>query len=101
VAAVVTGSRALGPAATGIAAVLPINLTSLTLVLHPRLGGPGTAATLAGALYAMPGLALALLTLHLLVVPLGAPAALSAALLTSLGWSAGLIAWRGRVIARS
>jgi hypothetical protein len=48
------------------------------------------------ALRAMPGFALALLTLHLTAVPLGVGAALAVALLPSLGWSVLLMVGRGR-----
>jgi hypothetical protein len=48
------------------------------------------------ALRAMPGFALALLTLHLAAVALGVSAALAVALLPSLLWSALLMLARGR-----
>ena len=91
VGAVVTGSRALGPALTGMAAVFPV---AFTLLVLPRLGGVAAAAIMASATRAMPGFALALLTLHLAAVPLGVPAALCVALLASLAWSAVLLLGR-------
>ena len=94
VAAVVTLSAALGPALTGVAAVFPVTFSSLGVIVHSRLGGRVAAATMAGAIRAMPGFALGLLVLHLLAVPTGAPVALLAALATTLAWSAGLILWR-------
>ncbi|HWK44994.1 MAG TPA: hypothetical protein VNT30_09750 [Stellaceae bacterium] len=100
VVAVVVGSRFLGPATIGMAAVFPINLTSLVLLIHPRLGGPATAATMVGALRAIPGLALALLALHWGAVPLGAPTAMVLALAICLLWSFGLLAWNARPLAR-
>jgi hypothetical protein len=96
VGGVVTGSRALGPALTGMATVFPVAFTSFSLLVLPRVGGAVAAAIMASALRAMPGFALALLTLHLAAVPLGVGAALAVALLPSLGWSAMLMLARER-----
>ncbi len=96
VGGVVTGSRALGPALTGMATVFPVAFTSFALLVLPRVGGAVAAAIMVSALRAMPGFALALLTLHLAAVPLGAGVALAVALLPSLAWSAMLMLRRGR-----
>lgn len=96
VGGVVTGSRALGPALTGMAAVIPVAFTSFAFLVLPRVGGVIAAAIMVSALRAMPGFALALLTLHLAVVPLGVVPALLVALLPSLAWSAMLMVGRGR-----
>ncbi|MDQ2105100.1 hypothetical protein [Azospirillum isscasi] len=96
VATVTTLSHSIGPAATGIAAVFPIALTSLTAILHPRLGGAVVAAAMRSALLTNPGLALALLTAHLLAEPAGRAVALSAALAVSLSWAGVLLMWRLR-----
>jgi hypothetical protein len=91
VGGVVTLSRALGPTLTGMATVIPIAFTSFAFLVLPRVGGAVAAAIMVSALRAMPGFALALLTLHLAAVPLGVPAALVVALLPSLAWSAMLL----------
>lgn len=96
VASVVTLSARLGPTLTGMAALFPVTFSSLALVVHPRLGGRIAAVTMASALRGMVGFVLGLLVLHALAVPLGAPAALVAALLTMLAWSGGLIVLRRR-----
>ncbi|MEJ0019158.1 MAG: hypothetical protein WDN25_21925 [Acetobacteraceae bacterium] len=100
VGTVVTGSRALGPELTGMAAVFPVAFTSFALLVLPRVGGAVAAAIMVSALRAMPGFGLALLTLHLAAVPLGVGLALAVALLPSLGWSlllmAGYRGWRLR-----
>jgi uncharacterized membrane protein (GlpM family) len=96
VGGVVTGSRALGPTLTGMAAVFPVAFTSFAFLVLPRAGGTVGAAIMVSALRAMPGFALALLTLHLAAVPLGVGAALAVALLPSLGWSVMLMVGRGR-----
>jgi uncharacterized membrane protein (GlpM family) len=95
VGAVVTGSRALGPELTGMATVFPVAFTSFAFLVLPRVGGAVAAAIMVSALRAMPGFALALLTLHLAAVPLGVGTALVVALLPSLGWSALLMLRRG------
>jgi hypothetical protein len=94
VATVVTLSARLGPSLTGVVALIPVSFSSFALVVHPRLGGRVAAAAMASALRGMVGFTLGLLVLHGLAVPLGAPAALIAALLTMLAWSGGLIVWR-------
>jgi uncharacterized membrane protein (GlpM family) len=96
VGGVVTGSRALGPALTGMATVFPVAFTSFALLVLPRVGGAVAAAIMVSALRAMPGFALALLTLHLAAVPLGVGAALAVAVVPSLAWSAMLMVGRGR-----
>jgi hypothetical protein len=84
VGAVVMAGAHVGPKLTGILAVFPIVLMSLTLILHPRIGGPATAAVIANTMWGLIGFGLCVLALHLAVVPLGAPAALVVALLVSL-----------------
>ena len=96
VGGVVTGSRALGPTLTGMATVFPVAFTSFAFLVLPRVGGAIGAAIMVSALRAMPGFALALLTLHLAAMPLGVWAALAVALLPSLGWSVMLMAGRKR-----
>jgi uncharacterized membrane protein (GlpM family) len=105
VGAVVTGSQALGPTLTGMAAVFPVATASFAALILLRLGGGPTAAIMASAVRAMPGFALSLLTLHLAAVPFGVVAALCIALLPSLAWSAmlmlGRALYRGRAVTSS
>jgi ABC-type transport system involved in multi-copper enzyme maturation permease subunit len=91
VAAVVLSGRWLGPTAAGIAALLPVVLTSLILILHPRAGGPATAAVLANSIPGMIGFTTGLATLHLTVVPLGSATALLLALGVCIIWNAALL----------
>jgi hypothetical protein len=93
VAGIVTASHAIGPRWTGFALVFPIGLASVVLVIHGRLGGHVTAATMANALRALPGLSLALLALNLLAL-VDIVLALCAALAVSLGYTLGVMAWR-------
>src|SRR5260370_944899 len=85
IALVVGLSARVGPTITGILAVFPIVLTSLMLILHPRIGGPATAAVEANSLLGLVGFALTCLTARLAVEPLGTAAGLSLALAGSIG----------------
>lgn len=95
-ATVVTSSRWLGPSLTGMAAVFPIALTGLALIVLPQLGGAGSAVLFASALRAMPGFALALFVLHLTADRLGTWLGLLTAILAQLAYSAVLLLahWR-------
>jgi hypothetical protein len=94
VATVVMASRLLGPTGTGLLAVFPIALSSLTVIIHQRLGGPACAALIASTIRGMPGFGLGLLTLHLAIGPLGLPLGLLAGLAASLAWAGGQMAVR-------
>jgi hypothetical protein len=85
VGAVVVAGANVGPKLAGILAVFPIVMLSLMLILHPRIGGAGTAAIIANTMWGLVGFGLCILTLHLAVVPLGAPLALSLALGVAVG----------------
>lgn len=100
VAAVLAVSTALGPSRTGVLAAYPLTLTSTFVILHRRVGGPAVARLASITVRGVFGFGLTLLTLHLLVQPLGAAVALASALLVSLTYSAGLLALQRRVAAR-
>ena len=85
VATVVGLSTRVGPQVTGILAVFPIVLSSLTLILQPRIGGKASAAVLANTISGLAGFSLCLITLHLAALPLGSPLALTLALAVSIG----------------
>ncbi len=95
VATVVVTSLRVGPQLTGMIAIFPIVLTSLPIILQPRIGGPATGAVLANTIAGLVGFAVALLTVHLTAVALGKWTALIIALLITLAWNLGLWAlWR-------
>jgi uncharacterized membrane protein (GlpM family) len=96
VGTVVSVSRAIGPSATGIATVFPINISSMAIVVDLRLGQGVSAATVASAMRAMTGTTFAYLVLHTLVLPVGKWPALLVWLLTCMVWSGGLLVWRAR-----
>jgi hypothetical protein len=95
VAIVVSLSRWVGPFVSGTIALFPVALTSMTLILHPRIGGPATAAVIANGGWGMMGFGVAIAALHLAALPLGSAAALCLALATSVVWNLGLW-WLGR-----
>lgn len=95
VGAVVILSFRIGPSGSGVLAVFPVIYMSIMVTLHPRVGGPATAAVLANAIPGLAGFGGALLTLHLTAVPLGSALALIVALGVSVAWNAALYAtWR-------
>ena len=94
VTSVVAISTHVGPTVTGMLAVFPIVLSSLMLILQPRIGGRASAAVLANTIPGLGGFSLSLLALHLAAVPLGAPLALTLALAVSIG--ANLSIWAAR-----
>lgn len=96
VSIVVAASSMLGPDATGIAAVFPISLISLIVIVRPRIGGVASSQLAASALRAMLGFGIMLLALHLAIQPWGTAAALILALLVSTCWSVGLLLLRRR-----
>jgi hypothetical protein len=91
VGVVIATGRLLGPGAAGIAAVVPIVMTSLAVILHPRLGGAATASVFAHSLPGLVGFGLAIAVLHLAIVPLGTASALLLGLATCILWNAGLM----------
>jgi len=84
----------IGPRGSGILAVFPVVLISIMLILHPRVGGKPTAAVLANAVLGLIGFALATLSLHVSVEPLGLTVGLALALATSIGWSLAVLTAR-------
>lgn len=86
-ATVLTLSYRVGPLWTGVIATFPLVFTSLILILHPRIGGPATAAVLANTLWGLIGFGAAAATLHLAAARLGSPLALFLALAVSASWN--------------
>ena len=84
---VVAVSAHVGPAITGMLAVFPIVLSSLILILHPRVGGEATASLIAHGMFGTVGFGTSLIVLHLMAVPFGSGVALGAALAVCIGWN--------------
>lgn len=96
---VIVLSRHVPPRVTGVLSVMPILTTSLILVMHPRVGGPATAALLAHTLSGLVGMVIAFAAVHLLISEIGVWPALAAGLAITVGWNLLLIA--GRSLART
>jgi hypothetical protein len=95
VATVVTLSGWVGPRISGMIALFPVVFTSMMLILHPRIGGPPTAAVLANSAWGLIGLGIAIAVLHVAALQFGSVIGLSLALATCVGWNLGLW-WNGR-----
>ena len=95
VATVVSLSGWVGPEVSGTIALVPLVLTSMMLILHPRIGGPATAALIANGGWGLMGFGLSFAVLHIAALQFGSTIALSLALAICLGWNLGLW-WLGR-----
>ena len=95
VATVVTLSGWVGPSLSGTIALLPLAFTSLMLILHPRIGGPATAAVIANSGMGLMGFGVSIAILHVAALQFGSAIGLSLALATGVGWNLGLW-WFGR-----
>jgi hypothetical protein len=95
VATVVTLSGWVGPKISGIIALFPVAFTSMMLILHPRIGGPPTAAVLANSGWGLMGLGIAIAVLHVAALQFGSAIGLGLALATCVSWNLGLW-WSGR-----
>jgi hypothetical protein len=92
VATVVTLSGWVGPTISGVIALVPLVFISMMLILHPRIGGPPTAAVIANSLWGLIGFGGGIAVMHLAALRFGSAIALSLALATCVGWNLGL--WR-------
>lgn len=99
-ASVLIVARLAGPTVAGVGALMPVVFASLTLILHPRIGGPASAEVAINGIAGMFGIALALAAVHLTAIPLGATAALLFGLLICIAWNAMLILIRYLRMAR-
>jgi hypothetical protein len=90
VAAVVTLSGWVGPKISGMIALFPMVFSSMMLILHPRIGGPPTAAVIANTGWGMMGFGLAIAVVHVAALRFGAAAALSLGLATCVSWNLAL-----------
>jgi hypothetical protein len=95
VATVVTLSGWAGPAISGTMALFPIVFSSMMLILHPRIGGPATAAVIANSAGGLMGLGVAIAVLHVAATHLGSAPALGLALGVCVAWNFSLW-WIGR-----
>ncbi|MGO4172690.1 hypothetical protein [Bosea sp. TAF32] len=85
--AVTAASDRVGPLWSGVLAGLPIVLSSLIVILHPRIGGKATAAVIGNGALGLLGTGLGLAVVHLLAVPFGTWTALASGLVLTVGWN--------------
>lgn len=90
VAIVVSTSGWVGPRISGIMALYPVVFTSMILILHPRIGGPPTAALLANSAWGLLGFGLAVAVVHVGAAQFGSAIGLSLALATCIMWNLAL-----------
>ena len=84
----------LPPQVAGTLSVMPILLTSIVLVLQPRVGGKATAALLAHTLAGLVGMVLAFAVINVAIPRVGVWAALASGLILAVGWNVLLIGLR-------
>jgi hypothetical protein len=85
----------VGPAISGILLMFPVVFTSMMLILHPRIGGPATAAVIANGVWGLMGFGLGVAAVQAGVSHFGSAIGLSLGLLTCVMWNLGLW-WTGR-----
>jgi hypothetical protein len=95
VATVVTLSSWVGPKVSGMIALFPVVFTSMMLILHPRIGGPPTAAVLANSAWGLIGLGIAIAVLHVAALQFGSATGLGLALAICVIWNLALW-WNSR-----
>ena len=100
-ATVTTLSGWVGPSISGTIALFPVVFTSMMLILHPRIGGPPTAAVIANSGWGMMGFGIAIAVLHLAALRFGSVAGLSLALMVCVSWNLALWWWGRRKVVRS
>lgn len=97
--AVIVASRHVPPQITGILATVPILMTSIVVVMHPRVGGPAAAALLAHSLGGLLGMVIAFAAVHVAIAPLGLWPALGLGLAITVAWNLLIVMirrWRQR-----
>lgn len=87
-------SKFVPPQLTGVLSVLPVIMSSLIVILHPRIGGPAAAALFAHTLGGLVGMVLAFVLINLTIERVGPAVALSGGLAVTLIWNLLLIAVR-------
>jgi hypothetical protein len=95
VATVVTLSGWVGPAVSGMIALFPVVFSSMMLILHPRIGGPATAAVIANGGWGLLGFGAGIAVMPVAVLRFGSAVGLSLALMTCISWNLALW-WIGR-----
>jgi len=80
VAAVVTSGRLAGPSVAGVLAILPLVLSSLVIILHPRIGGAATGQVMLNGFPGLMGFGIAVGSVSVAAIPFGSAFALTGGL---------------------
>lgn len=88
-------SNWVGPAISGVLVLYPVVFTSMMLILHPRIGGPPTAAVIANGVWGLIGFGLGVAAVQAGVLHFGSVIGLGLGLATCVAWNLGLW-WTGR-----
>lgn len=91
VGAALVAGRLLGPGAAGELALAPVVMTSLAVLLYPRIGGPAAAAMMVNTLPGLLGMTLAAIELGLAARVFGATLSLLLALAICLACNCGVV----------
>ncbi|CAH1648878.1 conserved membrane hypothetical protein [Hyphomicrobiales bacterium] len=84
---VTVAAERVGPIWSGVLAGLPIVLSSLIVILQPRIGGKATAAMIGSGALGLLGVALGLVVVNLMAVPFGSWVALGSGLAVPVVWN--------------
>jgi hypothetical protein len=90
VATVTTLSGWVGPGVSGVIALFPVVFSSMMLILHPRIGGPATAAVIANGGWGLLGFGAGIAVIPVAVLRFGSAVGLSLALMTCVTWNLAL-----------
>lgn len=91
VATVTTLSSSIGAQWSGYFATMPVVLSTMVIFVHPRIGGPATAAVIGSGLLGLMGFGVALAATHVLAGPLGKWSALGIGLAACVAWNLALV----------
>ncbi|MDP1866827.1 MAG: hypothetical protein Q8L13_10870, partial [Bradyrhizobium sp.] len=91
-----TASGWVGPKVSGIIALFPVVFTSMMLILHPRIGGPATAAVIANSAGGLMGLGIAIAMINVGALRFGSAIGLGIALAICVSWNLALWWWSRR-----
>lgn len=87
VGVVTVAAERVGPLWSGVLAGLPIVLSSLIVILQPRIGGKAAAAVIGSGALGLLGVALGLAVVNLMAVPFGSWVALGSGLAVPVVWN--------------
>ncbi len=91
VAAVVISGRLAGPSVAGVLAILPMVLSSLVIILHPRIGGASTGQVMLNGFPGLMGFGIAVGSVSVAAIPFGSVIALTGGLLAAVIWNSAVI----------